>query len=979
MTDQTFLDLVRQRAETYRDKTAFDYCRYSPDGEEHSQLTFGELDIRARATASVLQQMGATGERALVLCPSGLDFIVAFFGCIYAGAVPVPVHPPVRARVIGRVASIVHDTKARFTVTTAETQAKFQNAIDGMADGAAMQWCAVDDIAVSADEWASPDIKPDATAMLQYTSGSTGSPKGVVVTHGNLLHNVEAIRTAWGDGHDRARGVFWLPLHHDMGLIGGILASIYVGATSYFIPPESFIERPMRWLEALSRNAGTITAAPNFAYQLAIDHSSPEERAALDLSKLSTAMCGAEPIRAATLQRFMDAFAPAGFRPEAFDPVYGMAESTLLVSGRADRTAPVVRHLDSDALRDHRIVPVAPEHPDAASFVGCGHAQHGHETVIVDPATGRPSAADEVGEIWLAGGSVANGYWGKPSETAETFNVFLAGSGRGPYLRTGDLGFHLDDELFVSGRLKDLIVIRGRNHYPEDIEATVQDSHEALLRGRGAAFSITLDSDPGEQLVVAQEVDRYRAGDIDTDEIIAAIRTAVTEHHEIQPHAIVLTEPSTIPTTSSGKIRRSRCRQRFLDDDLTAIARWQAPSSGASRHDSASADPGPRHDASDAGELAAWLASQLAEMLGLSPSEIDTSLPFAHYGLDSVRAVRLAAALGERLERELSPIVAYEHPTIDALCAHLTEDTAAQSMPHVGDADARAVGADEPIAIIGIGCRFPGADGPAAFWQLLSEGRDAVGDIPTERWTPEPGRGGFLEQVDQFDAKFFNISPREAARIDPQQRLLLEVAWEALEDAGQVTERLAGSPTGVFVGVSTYDYGSLQFSRPDLIDAYSGTGGALSIAANRLSYALDLRGPSMAIDTACSSSLVAVHLACRSLRDGESTLALAGGVNVILSPALGVNFSKASLMAADGRCKTFDAAADGYVRGEGAGIVVLKPLSQALTEGDQIYAVLRGSATNHDGRTNGLTAPSRQAQEAVLTAAYRHAGLSPGS
>jgi phthiocerol/phenolphthiocerol synthesis type-I polyketide synthase C len=980
LTSQTFLDLVRQRAETYRDKIAFDYCRYSPDGEEHSQLTFGELDIRARATAAVLQQMGATGERALVLCPSGLDFIVAFFGCIYAGVVPVPVHPPARTRVVGRVASIVHDTEARFTVTTAETRAQFQSAIDGMADGPAMQWCAVDEIAASADEWVAPAIEPDTTAMLQYTSGSTGSPKGVVVTHRNLLSNVEAIRTAWGDGNDRAKGVFWLPLHHDMGLIGGILASIYVGATSFFIPPESFIERPMRWLEAIAKHGGTITAAPNFAYQLCIDHSSPEERAALDLSTMTTAMCGAEPIRAGTLQRFIDAFAPAGFRPQAFDPVYGMAESTLLVSGKADRTAPVVRHLDSDALRDHRIIPVAPESPDSASFVACGQAQPNHETVIVDPATCQPCADDEVGEIWLAGGSVAKGYWGKPAETAQTFNAFLADSGRGPFLRTGDLGFHLDGELFVSGRLKDLIIIRGRNHYPEDIEATVQDSHDALLRGRGAALSITLDSDSTEQLVVVQEVDRYRAGDIDTDEVLAAIRTAVTEHHEIRPHAIVLTEPSTIPTTSSGKIRRSRCRQRFLDGDLTPIAQWHAPSSETLRHASGNEDPGPRRGASDARELAAWLTAQLSEMLGLSPTEVDTSLPFAHYGLDSVHAVRLTATLAERVGQELSPTLPYEYPTIDALCAYLTQGITEERQ--VNEADARTLSADEPIAIIGIGCRFPGADDPAAFWRLLTEGRDAVGDIPPERWNPDPdsvGRGGFLEHVDQFDAKFFNISPREAARIDPQQRLLLEVAWEALEDAGQPTERLAGSPTGVFVGISTYDYGSIQFGRPDLIDAYSGTGGALSIAANRLSYALDLHGPSMAVDTACSSSLVAVHLACRSLRDGESTLAIAGGVNVILSPALGLNFSKATLMAADGRCKTFDASADGYVRGEGAGVVILKPLSQALTDGDQIYAVLRGSATNHDGRTNGLTAPSRHAQEAVLAEAYRHAGLAPSS
>jgi phthiocerol/phenolphthiocerol synthesis type-I polyketide synthase C len=979
LTDQTFLDLVRQRAETYRDKIAFDYCRFSADGEEHSQLTFGELDARARATAAVLQQMGATGERALVLCPSGLDFIVAFFGCIYAGTVPVPVHPPARARVIGRVASIVHDTQARFTVTTAETKAKFQSAVDEMADGPAMQWCAVDDIAASAADWVAPHIDPDDTAMLQYTSGSTGSPKGVVVTHRNLLSNVEAIRTAWGAGNDRANGVFWLPLHHDMGLIGGILTSIHVGATSFFMPPESFIERPMRWLEAITKHGGTITAAPNFAYELCIALSTPEERAALDLSTMATAMCGAEPIRAATLQRFIDAFAPADFRPQGFAPVYGMAESTLLISGKpvADRTAPIVRHLDNDALRDHRVVTVDAGSPEAASFVACGQTQPHHEVVIVDPKTGRPCADDEVGEIWLAGGSIAKGYWGKPTETAETFDAYLADTGRGPFLRTGDLGFLLDGELFVSGRLKDLIVIRGRNHYPEDIEATVQDSHDALLRGRGAAFSITLESDSTEQLVLVQEVDRYRVGEIDTDAMLDAIRTAVAEHHEIRPHTILLAEPSTIPTTSSGKIRRSRTRRRFLDGDIAAIAQWQATPPAAPLR---TPDSEPRHAAPEVTELTAWLASQLAELLDLSPSDIDTSLPFAHYGLDSVHAVRLTVTLGRHVGLELSPTLPYEYPTIDALCAYLADG--ATTLPAVEVAEPRPMSADEPIAIIGIGCRFPGADGPAAFWRLLTEGRDAVGDIPPERWTAEPGsvgRGGFLEQVDQFDAKFFNISPREAARIDPQQRLLMEVAWEALEDAGQPTEPLAGSSTGVFVGVSTYDYGSLQFGRPDLIDAYSGTGGALSIAANRLSYALDLHGPSMAIDTACSSSLVAVHLACRSLRDGESTLAIAGGVNVILSPALGLNFSKATLMAADGRCKTFDAAADGYVRGEGAGVVILKPLSEALTDGDQIYAVLRGSATNHDGRTNGLTAPSRHAQEVVLAGAYRHAGLSPSS
>jgi acyl transferase domain-containing protein/acyl-CoA synthetase (AMP-forming)/AMP-acid ligase II/acyl carrier protein len=1018
----TLLDLMRWGAGRYRDKVAFDYCHYSSargeaPGEVHSRLTYHELDIKARAIASTLQRQGAAGERVLVLCPSGLDFIAGFFGCIYAGAVAVPVHPPVRNRVIGRVASIVADAQAGFVVSTAELHAELKAVVDDLADGSSSQWCAADVVSpAAAAEWVVPDVDAGTAAFLQYTSGSTSSPKGVVVTHRNLLHNLDAIRRAWGYGDDNAISVFWLPLHHDMGLIGSILEAIYVGCTSFLMPPEAFIERPMRWLEALSRHRGTITAAPNFAYELCVECSSAEERAALDLSSWSTAMCGAEPVRAATLQRFADAFRPAGFRPEAFNPVYGLAEATLLVSGASDWVVPVVRHVDGVALREHHVVNVPSEHPAATPFVGCGRALRGHEIVIVDPVTRRPSAAGEVGEIWHAGGSVAQGYWGRPVETEETFSAFLASTGadtgKGPFLRTGDLGFQLEGQLFITGRLKDLIVIRGRNYYPEDIEATAQDSHSALLRGRGAAFSVTPRSSPAEQLVVVQEVDRNQIGDVDVSEVIAAIRTAITDHYQIRPYAIVLVEPSRIPTTSSGKIRRSRCRQRFLDDDLEIFAQWHTPSLLGPHPTAPPGDAAPGGDGRGAGEIAARLVSQLSQQLGLSPTEIDTSLPFAHYGLDSIHAIGLIAALEAWLGRELSPTLAYEYPTIDLLARHLgklTKDARAEG----SDADERTVGAaetdggawangpddpvassDEPIAIIGIGCRFPGADGPAALWRLLCDGVDAITEVPPDRWDADaagdplrpasprlrsPRWGGFLDQVDQFDPQFFDISPREAARMDPQQRLLLEVAWEAMEDAGQVPERLTGSHTGVFIGISTNDYANLQLGQLDQIDAYTGTGNALSIAANRLSYFYDFRGPSMAIDTACSSSLVAIHLACRSLREGECTLAVAGGANVILSPALGINFSKAGVMAADGRCKVFDARADGYVRGEGAGIVVLKPLSRALADLDPIYAVIRGSATNQDGRTNGLMAPSRGSQEAVLAQAYRRAGLSPGA
>jgi acyl transferase domain-containing protein/acyl carrier protein len=393
-----------------------------------------------------------------------------------------------------------------------------------------------------------------------------------------------------------------------------------------------------------------------------------------------------------------------------------------------------------------------------------------------------------------------------------------------------------------------------------------------------------------------------------------------------------------------------------------------------------------------ASELREWLTARLAEVLALSPAEIDPSEAFSGYGLTSSDVVGVSGDLEEWLGVRLSPTLLYDYPSIEALSQHLAGE---RSAPRVREAAGGRVGGSdqgEPIAIVGLGCRFPGAENPAAYWRLLADGVDAIREVPAERWDPEeffdpqsttPGKmnsrhGGFLQQVDQFEPAFFGISPQEAERMDPQQRLLLELSWEALEDAGVPPERVSGTATGVFVGISTNDYGRYQLRDPLLIDAWAGTGNARSIAANRISYELGLSGPSLAVDTACSSSLVALHLACQSLRAGECEKALVGGVNVMLSPELTMIFAKAGLMAPDGRCKVFDARADGYVRGEGAGVVLLKPLSDAASAGDDVYAVIRGSAVNQDGRSNGLMAPNGPAQEAVIRRAYRDAGVDPG-
>lgn len=993
---RTLVDLLTRRAEQRGDRLAFSFSR---DGDEHetSQVTYRELDVRARQIGADLQRQGAAGERVLVLCPPGLDFIASFFGCMYAGAIAIPVHPPMREHLVPRVASIIDDVQPGFALTTVEIEPKIKPAIDALPGGQALRWSITDVNAAGGEAaWVPPQIDGDTVAMLQYTSGSTSAPKGVVLTHGNLVHNLLTIAEVWNPHPDmRVAGVFWLPPYHDMGLIGGLLGTMYAAGTSVLMPPTAFIKRPMRWLEAISRHRGTITAAPNFAFDMCVELSTPQERAALDLSYWNVALCGAEPVRTATLDGFAEAFAPAGFRPEAFYPVYGLAEGTLLVSGGSDSAVPVVHNIDRIALRDNRILDVNPLHPSASTLVGCGKPRGGQRVAIVDPETRLACGPDEVGEIWVSGGSVAHGYWGAPELSAETFAATLSDTGDGPFLRTGDLGFLRSGELFVTGRRKDLIIIRGNNHYPNDIELTVQNTNPALLRGRGAVFSVAPESGAAEQLVVVQEVDPSRLEGDKAADAMQVIRTSVTERHAVRTHAVVLVQPLQLPTTSSGKIQRNACKQRYLDGELPVVAAWPAaaapapqaaPEPQAAKTESAA---GPR----SAAEISAWLIDRLSQDLELPVAELDPAKPFAYYGLDSIHAVRLSTALEEWLGRELAPTIAYEYPSIDILSAHLARTAKnAPAAEQAAENTARPA-ADEPIAIVGIGCRFPGADGPGEFWRLLSGGVDATSEVPADRWdvdafyNPDPAvpgtavtrRGGFLDRVDEFDYQFFGISPRESAQMDPQQRLLLEVAWEALEDAGQAPDALAGSRTGVFVGISTNDYGFLRLGQPQLVDAYTGTGNALSIAANRLSYTFDFHGPSLSVDTACSSSLVAVDLACRSLRDGECNMALAAGVNVILSPALAINFSKARVMAPDGRCKTFDADADGYVRGEGAGVVVLKPLSKALEDKDPIYAVIRGSATNSDGRTNGLIAPSGRAQEGVLNEAYRRAGLPAGS
>jgi 8-amino-7-oxononanoate synthase len=567
------VDLLRHRSAHLGHERAFIYL---VDGEaEEVQLSYRELDRQARAIGGRLQSLGLTGERALLLYPAGLEFIAAFFGCLYAGVVAVPAYPPRRNRTMERIESIAADAQAKIALTTTEVLGRVQGVLDQSPNLKNMTWLASDQIEKGQEAiWREPDVHGDTLAFLQYTSGSTGKPKGVMLNHANLMHNSALIAYAFENTRSGV-GVFWLPMYHDMGLIGGILQPLYLGCPNVLMSHVAFVQKPFRWLQAISKHKGTISGGPNFAYDHCVRKVTPEQRETLDLSNWALAFSGAEPVREDTIESFTRMFEPCGFRRESFYPCYGLAEATLIVSGGFRSAAPVIRHFDTKALENNQVVDALADEEGARSLVGCGGNLLDEEIVIANPDTMTRCAADEVGEIWVNGPSVAQGYWKRPDESEHTFRAHLKDSGRGPYLRTGDLGFMQDGELFVTGRIKDLIIVRGVNHYPQDIEATAERSHEQLRPGAGAAFAIEVAG--RERLVVVAEVERGRHRSKESFEpIFEAIRRNVSAEHELSVDAIALIKAGSIPKTSSGKIQRHASRNDFLAGSLQTVALWQS-------------------------------------------------------------------------------------------------------------------------------------------------------------------------------------------------------------------------------------------------------------------------------------------------------------------------------------------------------------------------------------------------------------------
>ena len=640
---RTLVQSLQRRAAQTPDQVAL---RFLAESAEHNVvLSYRDLDQRARTIAAALQANAALGERAVLLFPSGPDYVAAFFGCLYAGIIAVPAYPPesTRRHHQERLLSIIADAEPRLLLSIASLA-------DGLAQiDNAPPVLSVDSLdAQRAEDWVEPELHADDIAFLQYTSGSTALPKGVQVSHGNLVANEVLIRRGFGiDLNPDDVIVSWLPLYHDMGLIGGLLQPIFSGVPCVLMSPAYFLGRPLRWLEAISEYGGTISGGPDFAYRLCSERVSESALERLDLSTWRVAYSGSEPIRLDTLERFAEKFTACGFTSNNFFASYGLAEATLFVAGGTRGQGIPALRVDEQALAANRAEP-----GQGSAIMSCGTRQPGHAVLIAEPHTLSELADNRVGELWASGPSIAHGYWRNPEATAKTF---VQHAGR-TWLRTGDLGFIRDGEVYITGRLKDLLIVRGHNLYPQDIEQTVEREVEVVRKGRVAAFAV---NDQGlEGIGIAAEISRSVQKILPPEALIKAIRQAVAEAYQQAPSVVVLLNPGALPKTSSGKVQRAACGLRHADGSLDSYAQF----------------PDLQTHTSDAGlesELQSQIAAIWCEQLQVATVAADDH--FFLLGGNSITATQVVARLRETLSLELNLRMLFEAPTLATFAANVAQ------------------------------------------------------------------------------------------------------------------------------------------------------------------------------------------------------------------------------------------------------------------------------------------------------------------
>ncbi len=976
-----------------------------PDGSELN-VSYAQILQQAKARLAGLREAGVpTGVPVPMVVNHGPDFLVTFWACILGGIVPAPLTYPTSFtsanNALTKVYEVWQQLEQRPILGDRMLAEKLAQTV--LIDTSGMRVLVGDDLDRPGTEAEPAPGRADDIAFIQYSSGSTGSPKGVTLTHRNLLINVEALLLA--TEHKSGETIAsWMPFSHDMGLICLHLFPLAGLAKQINMAPQLFVRRPLLWLEKIAEHRAVLTGSPNFGYRLVLDKLTPEYVEALDLSALRVILNGAEPISVPLMREFTAALTPSGLRPEAVYPVYGMAEASVGLAIPPMGQPAIIRAIDRRLLAESGRVKVVDEHdPEAILIPDEGPPIAASECRVVDDA-GKLLPEGNVGHIQIRGLNVTQGFYANPEATDEAKD--------GDWIRTGDLGFMIDGRLSITGRAKDIIIVDGQKFFAYDLEACAE-SVEGVATGKVIACGWN-DADIGRERVALFVGVRGEQG----RDLLAQVWRKINAVFGIAADYLVAIK--SVPRTTSGKLQRFAMRKAFLagefaDSTFTVDDLLAEPV----RAEAAVQDI----EVLSAEALKTRIRSVWAQILGRDEARIPLDRPFLELGGTSVKAVQVLGALEQDLATTLSHEFLLQCRTIEDMAAYLQAHLARHD--HAALEETKTVAAnidsDEDIAIIGMACRFPQADTPEVFWDNLIQGRDCVSEVPRERWDADihyqPGVagksnsrwGGFIDAPYAFDPEFFHISAEEARIMDPQQRLFLQTTWEALERAGHAGVRTHGKRVGVFVGAGHLNYlehhlhgldlqrlqgfdsvrNLPQEQREALVAEWKTRFGdselqpntlvdnLLNMIAARTSHALNFKGPSLTVDTACSSSLVAVHLACDSLRRGECEIAVAGGVNLNLTPTPYLMFSRAGALSPSGRCRVFDAEADGMVPGEGAGTVVLKPLKRALADGDPVLAVIKRSAINNDGRSLGVMAPNPDGQRVAVASAYRDGRLKP--
>lgn len=972
MNPETLLDVLLDAARQAPDQVV---VHVRGDGSE-AAVTFRQLLDDSLRVAGGLRDAGvAPGTCLPLLAERSEDFQPMFWGALAAGLVPVPLAPD--ARRVGPVWEHLGRPPVVVDAASADVAGELPQPVEVLRLETLRECPTPAPLATPA---------PDDLAFLQFSSGSTGAPKGVELTHAAVVANLRQIIAASALS-ERDVLVSWMPYFHDMGLIGTHLAPLAAHAKQVKIGPLSFAKSPRLWVDVAARHRATVLSAANFALALAVRRIPDEVLSGLDLSPVRLILVGAEPISATVWRAFAAKMRPAGLDPRAATPVYGLAEATLAVTFPPLGEVAVPVTLERAAFSRGRAVECEPG-GDALEVMDVGVPVPGCSVRITDNAR-RTLGDRQVGHIEVSGPQVARGYHRLPETTAASFT--------GTWLRTGDMGFLRDDRLCVSGRHKDVLFLNGLTFHAPDMEE-VASASPGLPPGDAAVIGSTDPATGGERVLVFVPWARPPRGAAEVlDEVARRIRAAL-RHDDVRVLAL---PPSAFPRTTSGKLQRHRMRARFEAGSYRPLARSGIPDDDAAKPSTgpSTGPKGPRPVPRHRGDVRQTVRDAWARVLGLSEASFGDRDRFADLGGTSLKAMETLAELEQVLEITLGPAV-MRNDSVATLTDHLlaaTEENTTQGSPTPNERDVpHAPGDVSATAVVAMACRFPGASTPEEFWELLTAGRDAITDVPPGRWGnalaeevpagPLPSvsdgrRGAFLDDPYAFDAGHFGIGDEEARALDPQARIFLELAHEALERAGYAGPRRLGLRVGVFAAAGDSGYRQIlaEASPAPAPSAMSLTGNLTNLIAARVSHCLDLDGPALAVDTACSSGLVALHLARRSLADGECDIAVVGGVNLHLTPDGYQALEAAQALSPGGRSRAFSAAADGFVPGEGGAALVLRRLPDAQRDGDEVLAVVRGTAVNNDGASLSLMAPNPLRQREVITRAYEVSGVDPAS